>query len=372
MELKDLPKLTFADADVDSLLDNALKIVRELLKREISRADPLMLFIKSFLAIIVQQRLLIDTLAKQNLLAYAKNDALDHLGVLVGVDRLPASAATCTVEVTLSAPRQRATSIMKGTRVNAGDNVNFALDDAIVFPSGETSATVKATCLEVGEVGNGYAVGELKNIVDPQPFLASIINITESEGGADVEDDDSFRLRIHEAPEKFSNAGSKGAYEFWAKTASNLISDVYVISEDPGEVSVYVLLDDGEIPNDEMLETVANTLNDKKVRPLTDLVHVKPPIIQKYNIEARYYISRSDAISAVAIQQRCENAVDDYIAWQKKKLGRDINPTELMYLIRSAGAKRAAILEPEFTKIPANVVALAENISVTYGGIEDD
>ena len=372
MELKDLPKLTFADADVDTLLDNALVIVRGLLKREISRADPLMLFIKSFLAIIVQQRLLIDTLAKQNLLAYSTGDALEHLGVLVGVERLPAESATCTVEVTLSAARQRATTIMKGTRVNAGDNVNFALDESIVFASGETSATVKATCLEVGEVGNGYAVGELKNIVDPQPFLASIVNITESTGGADIEDDDSLRMRIHEAPEKFSNAGSKGAYEYWAKTASNLISDVYVISEDPGEVSVYVLLEGGEIPNEEMLNLVAEVLNDKSIRPLTDLVHVKPPKIQYYDVEVRYYISRSDAISAVTIQQRCESAVDEYIAWQKKKLGRDIHPTELMYLIRAAGAKRAVVLAPEFAEIAANVVALAQNISVSYGGIEED
>ena len=372
MELRDLPDLTFLDADVDEMLGNALEIVKGILKRDIARADPLMLFIKSLLAIIVQQRILVDELCKQNLLAYSTGDNLEHLGVLVGVERLPASAATCTVEVKLSAARQRATTIMKGTRINAGDNVNFALDEAVVFASGETSATVRATCLEVGEVGNGYAAGELKNIVDPQPFLASIENITETAGGADVEDDESFRLRIAEAPEKFSNAGSKGAYEFWAKTASNLISDVYVVSENPGEVSVYVLLDGGEIPNEEMLNTVAEVLNDKKIRPLTDLVHVLPPLIQNYDIECRYYISRSDAISAVTIQQRCEAAVDDYINWQRAKLGRDINPTELMYLIRSAGAKRVEIISPEFQIIQPNAVALAENISVSYGGIEDD
>ena len=372
MELKDLPELTFADADVDTLLDNALQIVRGLLKREISRADPLMLFIKSFLAIIVQQRLLIDELAKANLLAYATKDNLEHLGVLVGVYRLPATSATVTAQVKLSAARQKATSIMKGTRFSAGDNVNFALDEAIVFASGETSATVKATCLEVGEIGNGYAAGELNKIVDPQPFLASIENLTESEGGADVEDDESLRERIHQAPEKFSNAGSKGAYEYWAKTASVLISDVYVVSENPGEVDVYVLLNGGEIPDEEMLNTVAETLNDKNIRPLTDLVNVKPPNILYYDIELRYYISRSDAISAVTIQQRCESAVEEYVAWQKAKLGRDINHTELYYKLRAAGAKRAIILAPEFNEVADNAVAIAQNITVTYGGIEDD
>ena len=372
MNLKDLPKLTFADADIDTILDNALKIVRGLLKREISRADPLMLFIKSFLAIIIQQRLLIDELAKMNLLAYSKDAALEHLGVLVGVYRLPAAAAKTTVRLTLSAPRQRAVTIMKGTRVHAGDNVNFALDEAVIFPSGETEATVSATCLQTGEIGNGYKAGDLNQIVDPQPFLASIVNLTESEGGADIEDDDSLRERIHEAPEKFSNAGSAGAYTYWAKTASTLISDVYVISEYPGEVSVYVLLEGGEIPNTEMLNTVADVLNDTKIRPLTDYLQILSPDVVEYDIEVRYYIARSDAVSAVTIQQRCEKAVDDYIAWQKQKLGRDINPTELMYLIRSAGAKRAEILSPTFTLVSPKAVAIARNITVSYGGIEDD
>lgn len=372
MKLEDLPKLTFAEANVDELLENALTVVRGLLKREISRADPLMLFIKSFLAIIVQQRLLIDELAKMNLLAYSKGDALEHLGVLVGVTRLPATAATCTVEVTLSAPRQKATTILKGTRITAGDGINFAIDEAIVFPSGETSTTVSATCLEVGAVGNNHAVGEINKIVDPQPFLATMINITESAGGADIEDDDSLRDRIQQAPEKFSNAGSKGAYEYWAKTASNLISDVYVESELPGEVSVYVLLDGGELPNEEMLETVAEVLNDKSVRPLTDLVHVKSPVVENYDITATYYIARSSAVSAVTIKERCEKAVEEYVSWQKKRLGRDINPTELMYLIRSAGAKRVSIAEPAFKQVANNAVAIAGNITVTYGGIEED
>ena len=372
MELKDLPELKFLDANVDSMIESARTIIKGILGREISRADPLMLFTKSLLAIIVQQRLLVDELCRQNLLAYATKNNLEHLGVLVGVERLPATAATCTAELTLSAPRQRATTIMKGTRFTAGDGVNFALDEAVIFPSGETTAQVKATCLEVGEVGNNHKVGEINKIVDPQPFLQSIVNVTESAGGSDIEDDDSLRERIHQAPEKFSNAGSKGAYEYWAKTASNLISDVYVVSENPGEVSVYVLLDGGEIPNEEMLNTVAETLNDKKIRPLTDLVHVLPPNIQNYDIELRYYISRSDVISAVTIQQRCEAAVDDYINWQKAKLGRDINPTELMYMIRLAGAKRVEILSPEFEVVQPNTVAIAENILVTYGGIEDN
>jgi hypothetical protein len=36
-----------------------------------------------------------------------------------------------------------------------------------------------------------------------------------------------------------------------------------------------------------------------------------------------------------------------------------------------AGAKRVNVVTPVFTVIPANSVAIADNITVTYGGVED-
>ena len=189
-------KITFATADVDEMLSEAKAIVEGLLNRTFARADPLMLFLKSLLAIIAQQRLLIDDLANSNLLYYARGENLEAMGELVGVKRLDAAAATCTVEITLSAIREKTTIINKGTRVNAGDNVNFALDDAVIFLAGETVKTASATCIETGEIGNGYAAGELKNIVDPQPFLLKIVNSTASEGGADISFESGLLLVI--------------------------------------------------------------------------------------------------------------------------------------------------------------------------------
>ena len=66
-------------------------------------------------------------------------------------------------------------------------------------------------------------------------------------------------------------------------------------------------------------------------------------------------------------------AINNYISWQKEKLGRDINPTELYYRIRDAGAKYADIRSPSGRIIVAdNEMAVAEDVSITYGGIEDD
>ena len=121
---------------------------------------------------------------KQNLLRYATGDALDHIGVLVGAERLPASAATTTVKITLSEARATSTLVPAGTRITAGDNVFFALEEAVTIIAGETTATGSAQCTMAGPIGNGYLPGELATVVDQVPFVASIVNTTTSEGSA--------------------------------------------------------------------------------------------------------------------------------------------------------------------------------------------
>ena len=372
MELKKLPKLTFAESDPEAVDAKILTTVEALLGRKMARADPLRLFLRGIEALMVQQRLLIDEAAKQGLLAYATGNNLDHIGVLVGTDRLQADAATVTMQMTLSAVRETSTVIPKGTRFTAGDGVYFALDEDTVIVAGQTSAEAQATCTVAGASGNGYSAGEISKIVDYTPFLASAVNTTTSAGGADVEEDDAYRARIHQAPEKFSTTGPTGAYEYHAKQASALIADVSVTSPSPGCVDVLPLLKGGAIPGEEILEKVAEHLNDRKIRPLTDKVTVKAPEAVDYDITVSYWIDREDATDADAIAKAAEAAVQDFALWQKTKLGRDINPTELYYRLRAAGVKRAAITSPVYTEITREQVAIAKDIHTTFEGMEDD
>lgn len=372
MELKNLPAVTFVDANPEEMELHILTVVEGLLGRKLGRADPLRLFLLGVESLLIQQRLLFDQMAKMNLLAYATGDFLDHIGILVGAERLPASRATTTLELTLSAVRDQAVIIPKGTRVTAGDNVYFALQEDAVIDAGAISVTATAVCAESGERGNGYLTGELTRIVDPVPFLASATNTTKSEGGADVESDEAYRGRIQEAPEKFSTAGPSGAYAYYAKTASALITDVSVDSPSPGEVVVYPLLNGGVIPSDEVLTLIHNALNNRSVRPLTDKVSTKAPEAVSYDIDVTYYIDRADATGATAIQAKAEKAVAEYMLWQKEKLGRDINPTELAYRLRAAGVKRVEIRSPAFTAMKAHQVAIAASTQAKFGGLEDE
>ena len=370
--LANLKEITFASADPEEMEAGALKIIEETLGRPLARADPARLLLKSLLAIIIQQRLLIDETAKQNLLAYAKDDNLDHIGILVGCKRISATAATATFELKLSAARENVTVIPAGTRITAGDKVYFSLNTDVIFLAGETIKTSGATCTETGENGNGYIAGEIDKIVDPQPFLESAINITKSEGGADIESDDAFRVRIQEAPESFSVAGSKGAYIYFTKKASSLITDVAAWSPSDGVVDIRPLLKNGELPSEELIALIYNSLNANTNRPLTDKVIVQSPNLIEYEIDYLYCISRDDATNAAAIQAAAEQTAKDYELWQRSRLGRDLNPTELYYRLRKVGVKRAEIISPTFKKVDDISIAKATKINAVFAGLEDE
>lgn len=370
-KLKSLPEIVFVDADASKVESYILSTYENITGRSLAKGDPVRLFLLTVAAVITLLLNKINETGKQNLLRYATGANLGHLGALVGVERIAATAAVTTMQVTLSAELGTNTVIPAGTRFTAGDNVFFALDSPLIIKAGQISGMGKATCLDAGTKGNGYIAGQLKTLVDPVPYVASVANITTSEGGTELEDDDSYREDIHAAPESFSVAGPDGAYIYHAKRASSSISDVTVYSPKPGEVEVRPLLDGGVIPGKEMLDSVLEALNDRKVRPLTDKVTVLAPEQVEYVLDLTYWIERGNQTQTMAIQTAVNEAVSAYVLWQKSKLGRDINPSELVARVMAAGAKRVNVTSPKYSLISNIQVAVCESISINLGGIED-
>lgn len=364
-------EIEFVKTDAAETKANILALYEAITGRTLARADPVRLFLEVIAYVVILLKAAINYTGKMNLLKYAVGNYLEDIGELVGTERLLASAATTTISISLSACRAQNTIIPAGTRITADSKFFFAIESDVVIPSGETSSQARAVCTVEGAVGNGYAAGEINQIVDPVPFVASIVNLTQSEGGSDIEADDPYRARIQEAPEGFSAAGPDGAYRYHAMRASALIADVSVDSPRPGEVEVRPLLAGGQLPGKEILDLVAGILNDRKIRPLTDKLSVLAPEPVAYNIDLTYWIDREDVTRAAAIQSAVEKAMTDYEFWQKVKLGRDINPSELIYRIRAAGAKRAEVREPVFKVTTKAQVAVAESKIALFGGLED-
>ena len=366
-----LPEIDFVDKDAADIETAIITTYEAIAGRTLAQGDPIRLFLLSVAAIIVQQRVLIDYSAKMNLLAYAKDEFLDHLGALYAVIRLTATAATTTLRFMLSAALAQAITIPIGTRATTLSGVVFATTVAAEIAAGSLSVDVEAVCASTGAAGNGYVAGQINQFVDVIAYVASVTNTTTSEGGADSESNDALRERIQQAPESFSVAGPTGAYEFWAKTASSLIADVAVYSPSAGNVAIRPLLSGGVLPGAEILATVLAVCGAKGIRPLTDNVSVLSPEAVSYDINLTYYINRADATSSVAIQAAVTAAVAAYALWQKSKLGRDINPAELIYRIRAAGAGRVEVTSPVYTVLQPYQVAQNGSVTVTFGGLID-
>jgi phage-related baseplate assembly protein len=192
-----------------------------------------------------------------------------------------------------------------------------------------------------------------------------------SYGGTDIENDENLRERIQIAPEYFSVAGPRGAYEYWARTAHQLITNVSVVSPEPGLVEIYPLLAGGELPTQEILNTVYDICNAEDIRPLTDFVQVLMPQEITYELNVTYWVDKANATLAGALKTAVENAVESFVAWQKAVLGRDINPSELVHRMIAAGAKRVEVISPVFTVLSESNVARPSSVSVTFGGLEN-
>lgn len=375
-----LPEINFVTTDKDAVEKEIFALYTSVTGRTLTPADPIRLFLLAITNIVILLLNRINDTGKQNLLAYARGANLDHIGIALGVERLQATGAVTTMKLTASMARPEGIAIPKGTRFTSGDGVFFALTEPYYLSANETSILVKVVCTEASVKGNGYPIGSITTLVDPIPYIASVTNTTISEGGADVETDDAFRERIREAPESFSCAGAEGAYEFFTKKASALISSVKVVSPKPGDVVVYPGLVSGEIAKVEILKLVETALTDKKVRPLTDNVSVKAPAAKNYNINLQYYIDADNAYYADTIKDRVDEAVTNYIKWQSGKVGRDIIPSELIRRVMEAGAKRVTVTSPTFTVIKDGrkedgyQVELAQctGKTITYGGVEHE
>lgn len=368
-----LSNITFADKDPDTITAEILSLYESLTGRTLARADPVRLFLDAVILAIIQQRNLIDFAAKQNLLAYASGEYLDHLGALLGVTRLPAGHAVTTIKFTLSTSCSCNIVIPAGVRVSTGDGAAFTTTAEAVIPSGSQSVSVSAQCVSSGTIGNGYAPGQVNRIVDVLAFDVKAENLTQTSGGTEIESDENFRERIQIAPESFSVAGPKEAYRYFARSANPDIIDVAVMGPpvtEPGHVEIYPLMTGGTLPSDEVVAEVEAACSAEDVRPDTDYVSVYKPVPVYYDVNVKYWIDERESVNSGNIRDAVESAVREWGVWQRQKLGRDINPSELIRRVVNAGAKRCEVIEPEFTELEDWEVALCGECEVEYQGLE--
>lgn len=370
---RNYPNISFVDTDTEKLVNSLIKSYEMFTGRTLYPADPTRLFILWIADIIVQERVIINESAKQNVPRYAEGEYLDSLAeIFKDTYRLQAQAAKTTFRFYLSTKLATQQLVPKGTRVTVDGKITFETMENLYIRAGELYGDIPAVCQIVGTIGNGFVPGQITQIVDLFPYYEKVENITTSGGGAETETDEAFYKRMRESMESFSTAGPMGAYIYHAKTASSQVADVSAISTERGIVDVRVLLKDGELPNKEVLKEVEAALSADKTRPLTDLVTVSAPEVVSFDIELTYFIPKLGTNSAAIIEKDVDEAIREYTKWQTEKMGRDINPSYLISLLMKTGIKRVDIASPKYTLVDGNKVAVLQKTNVINGGFEDE
>jgi phage-related baseplate assembly protein len=370
--LPELPDYHFVDVDPARVEKGVFDVYESMTGRKLYPGMPERLFCEFMAYLLAHERINLDMAARSQLLAYAGGALLDHIGARSMCRRLPAAAARSELAVTLGTVLSDVWIMPAGTRVTADGALFFATAGNLLIQPGHLEGSVGIVCTTSGVDGNGYLPGQISRLVDPLPYVKSVANLETSSGGADVEDDDRYRERIHLAPAQWSTAGPDDAYRYWAMSAHQAIADVAVHSPAPVEVELYILLADGALPDEAMLDLVRTVFEQRDRVPLTDKISVFAPIAVPYSLSCTWWLGRDRADRAGAVRVAVEQAVREYISWQQGRIGRDCNPSELIRLIMQAGAKRVCVDSPAFAVMrPWELATLAGEPQFLFGGVED-
>ncbi len=330
------------------------------------------------------ERLLINTYAyREALVRQAVNEAyrqqhprfatglmLDLCGDDVNTPRLQASAARCTLRFAADLSGQQAVYVAAGTRVSAGD-VMFETTEAGSLFAIKRTLDLQAVCTQLGEVGNGWHVGQINQLVNQleSGIHVTVGNINVPTGGSEIEQDDAYRERIMLAFESFSVAGPAGAYKYFALSASPVITDVYV--DNPvdaqgapigGRVDVTVLTRTG-LPSPEVLSLVQAAISGDRRRPLCDSPMVKAPETVDYAVTAQLVL-----ISGTNPDQAISEAKAAWTAYEtvrRQKLGVDIVPLDIQTVLKVSGVYNVVLSNVPLRVVKPNQWARCTAVTIT-------
>ncbi|HAO2529360.1 TPA: baseplate assembly protein [Escherichia coli] len=176
-----------------------------------------------------------------------------------------------------------------------------------------------------------------------------------------MESDTDYRLRIQQAFEGLSVAGSVGAYQYHGRSADGRVADISVTSPSPACVTISVLSrENNGVASEDLLAVVRNALNGEDVRPVADRVTVQSAAIVEYQINATLYLypgPESEPIRAAAVKK-----LEAYITAQHR-LGRDIRLSAIYAALHVEGVQRVELAAPL-----ADIVLNSTQASFCTGG----
>ena len=338
------------------------------------------------------ERLLINTFAYRETLArqqvneayrqqharFATGLMLDLCGDDVATPRLSAQAAMTTLRFSAPGVSGASTiSVPKGTQAQVGELV-FATAEAGVLKASQNTVDLLAVCTTVGVVGNGWAVGQINNLLNKlhATIAVTVSNISAPSGGVENEEDDAYRERVLLAPESFSIGGTVGAYKYFARQFSPVICDVETSNDKDangndigGTVVVSVLTKDG-LPGTELLTQLEKSFQSERMRILCDKPSARAPQVVNYalNAELTLYTGANELETIAAAKA----AWADYEAKRRLKLGGDIVPLDIQTVLKVDGVYNVTLKNLNLTVLNRTQWARCTSVTITASEVQQD
>lgn len=309
---------------------------------------------------------------KQNFITYMFYESTRQWGGNFGFFDTGEEYAKTTLLFTLSATAEGDVTIPAGTIVTDGMEHYFATDEDIIIPAGETTGEGGASATESGADKNGISAGALSILSDPIDLVESVSNTSMTAGGKDPYTNDELKEMILNFASTYSVAGPEAAYEMQVKNYSPLIVDARARADDSATVNLYLILENGLLPDQSFCNGAKEYIKGLKRFPDTDKLEVKAPDRVEYAIEAAYYISTEKREIEEGTKAAVEGAIEEFASYTASMIGRAINPDDLVSFAKAAGARRVSLVTPGYRKIEENEIAICTGINLTYGGLEED
>lgn len=284
-------------------------------------------------AVVTQVFAGVDAALRMDTRRYAVGEYLDIYGEKRNCIRIPAEAATCTVEIRFRASGT-AKTLAAGTALTADGERLYLLAEDVEQTGYEQTANAEVICRETGGLGNGLLAGTQMQFMVPNPAVLSVYAIRDASGGQDEEDDETYRERIGRFGLTNTTTGTKESYEAMAMAVSSEILDAETLNLGAGIAGTYLILKN-KVGADAIIRDVIAAQSPINKRPLTDQLGVYLATEMPYVLNVQYaQESGSNIASALG------EAVEEYQKWQDETVGRAFNPDRLMAMLYQAGAIR--------------------------------
>ncbi|MBT0611954.1 baseplate assembly protein [Campylobacter hyointestinalis] len=334
----DLTKLPYPNVIETLNYDEILNNVKNVFKSYLSDDEITLLESDNYSALLetlayreLLLRARINQSVKSMLLPYASGSDLDNVVAIYGIERLKGEKPTARIKFSLSTTLDYDVFIPAGLSLSSDKGDTAKLKDSLVIKAGNkeiTGISVLDSFIKQSDIKCEY-------IQTPLPFVLKAKQESNFSGGAEVESDERLKDRAVLSLERFSTAGAKKAYIYHALSANAKVEEVNVLNGGAGIVNVYIKSTD---MSEETRQSVAEYLNDEKVRPLTDNAVVANANIVSVEIRAELEL----------MDMFLQDEIDKQIKSSKTSLtiGEDLNLSYIYSVLHKDGVYRVNLANP--------------------------